>query len=367
VLAFTREISDRKRAEDALRASEEQYRAIFNASADALVLRDADFRIVDVNATYERMSGWSRDEVLGVDRVIANPPDVALVIRAKHARVLAGETIGLEVPFVRRDGTRYELELRAVPILHRGKPHVLYIGRDVTERGRAEKALRASEEQYRAIFNASADALVLWDSRYKRVDVNQAYQRMSGWKREEMIGKGYEDPLFPTEYATARLELVRRALGGEDCQAELEAICSDGTRLQTEVHAIPFQHRGEPHVLAIARDITERKRAEEARRTSEEQYRAIFEAATDSLQLIDAEHRVVDVNPAYERMYGKRREDVIGKTLNDLVPEAFRAERRALVQEALAGRAAEIQTTGFRSDGTAFDLEVRVIPFQHRG
>jgi len=367
VLAFTREISDRKRAEEALRASEEQYRAIFNASADALVLRDADFRIVDVNATYERMSGWAREEVLGLDRVVANPADVAPSIVAQHARALGGEAIVLEVPLVRRDGTRYELELRGVPIQHRGQPHVLYMGRDVTERKRAEHALRDSEEQYRAIFNASADALVLWNSQYRRVDVNAAYQTMYGWARDEMIGKGYEDPRFPADYAQNRLELVRRALNGEDCKAELEAIRSDGSRIQTEVHAIPFRHRGEPHVLAIARDITERKRAEQALRASEEQYRAIFEAAADSLQLLDAQHRVVDVNPAYERMYGKSRDEVVGKTLDDLVPADFRDERRALVERALAGTAAELQSTGFRRDGTPFDLEVRVIPFQHRG
>ena len=74
-LGIGRDISERLNQERALQRSEAQYRGIFNASADALVLRDAAFRIVDVNATYESMSGYSRDEVLGVDRVLANPPD----------------------------------------------------------------------------------------------------------------------------------------------------------------------------------------------------------------------------------------------------------------------------------------------------
>ncbi len=366
-LFLSRDITERRRAEEALRASEQQYRAIFNASADALVLRDAQFRIVDVNATYERMSGWTRAEVLGLDHVVANPAEVAPTIRALHERALAGQAISLEVPLVRRDGTRYELELRGVPIQHRGQPHVLYMGRDITEQKRAEAALRTSEEQYRAIFNASADALVLWDSQYRRVDVNAAYQQMYGWSREEVIGRSYDLPQFPPEYARTRLDLVRRALAGESCHAELLAIRRDGSTVLTEVHAIPFRHLGQPHVLAIARDITERKRAEQALRASEEQYRSIFEAATDSLQLLDAEHRVVDVNPAYERMYGRHRDEVIGKTLDELVPAPLREERRALVARALAGQPAELQTTGYLRDGTAFDLEVRVIPFRHRG
>ncbi len=214
---------------------------------------------------------------------------------------------------MRRDGTRYELELRGVPIQHRGQPHVLYMGRDVTERKRAELALRASEEQYRAIFNASADALVLWDKQYRRVDVNPAYQAMYGWAREEVIGKGYEDPRFPAEYARPRLELVRRALGGEDCQAELDAIRSDGTLIRTEVHAIPFRHRGEPHVLAIARNITERKQSEEALRASEEQYRAIFNASADAMLLRDDAMMIVDANPAFPSLCGLSREQVVGQ------------------------------------------------------
>jgi PAS domain S-box-containing protein len=272
-LGVGRDVSERLERERALRDSEAQYRAIFNASADALVLRDADFRIVDVNATYERMSGFARAEVLGLDRIVANPADVAPAIRALHERALGGEPIALEVPLVRRDGMRYEIELRGVPIRHRGQPHVLYIGRDVTERKRAEQALRDSEEQYRAIFNASVDALILWNSRFERVDVNPAYERIYGWTRADVVGRGYDHPLYAEEYARPRRELVQRALAGEACRAELEAVRKTGERIQTEIHAIPFVHRGEPHVLAIARDITERHAAEAERGRLEAQLR----------------------------------------------------------------------------------------------
>ena len=76
IYSVARDITERKRAEEAVRASEEQYRAVFNASTDALVLRDAEFRIVDVNPAYEAMSGYARDEVIGLDRVVANPPEI---------------------------------------------------------------------------------------------------------------------------------------------------------------------------------------------------------------------------------------------------------------------------------------------------
>ena len=185
VLYIGRDITARKSAEEVLRASEEQYRAIFNAAADALVLRDAEFRIVDVNPAYEAMSGYGRDEVIGLDRVVANPPETQQHIRALHARALAGETVIHETVRVSKNGKRRDVELRGVPIQYRGKPHVLYIGRDISERKRAEERLRASEEQYRAIFNAAADALVLRDCDARIVDVNPAM--MSGYTRDEVI------------------------------------------------------------------------------------------------------------------------------------------------------------------------------------
>ena len=108
-------------------------------------------------------------------------------IRALHEQALAGEPIRLETELLRRDGERYDLELRGVPVLHRGEPHVLYIGRDMTQGKRAERALRNSEEQYRAIFNASADGLVVRDAGYRAVDVNPAYLEMSGYTRDEVL------------------------------------------------------------------------------------------------------------------------------------------------------------------------------------
>jgi PAS domain S-box-containing protein len=366
-LAIARDITERKQAEAALKLREEQYRVIFDGSADAVVLWNEDIRIVDVNRAFTEMYGFSREEVLGAtldSRMAAD--EVARRVACIRAALEGREGV-LETETIGKSGQSFFVELRYLPITHVGKPHVLAIARDITERRAAEAALRASEEQYRAIFNASADALVLWDGNYRRVDVNPAYERTYGWSRAEVIGRGYEHLQYPAEYARPRYELVRRALAGETCRAELEAVRKDGGRILTEVHAIPFRHRGEPHVLAIARDITERKAAEAALRASEEQYRSIFEVATDSLQLLDAQCQVVDVNPAYERMYGRRRAEVVGKGIADLVPPDFRAERLALVRRALAGEVVEVQSTGFRSDGSAFDLEVRTIPFQHRG
>ena len=264
-LGIGRDVSERLQQERALQRSEAQYRGIFNASADALVLRDAQFRIVDVNATYEAMSGYARHEVLGVDRVLANPSSVVSTIRALHEQALAGTPIALETELVRRDGVRYALELRGVPIEHRGEPHVLYIGRDITAARRAQAALRDSEEQYRAIFNASADGLVLRDKDYRAVDVNPAYLAITGYSRDEVLAA--DRVLAQPDEETRRRHRAQhdRILAGHSARFEASGLRKDGSKVEVEVSAKPLMYRGEPHVLYAARDISERREAEARR------------------------------------------------------------------------------------------------------
>ncbi len=272
-LGVGRDVSERLDRERALQRSEAQYRDIFNASTDSLVLRDADFRIVDVNATYEKMSGYMRDEVLGAERVFANPAEIAPTIRALHQRALGGEPVVLETTLVHRDGARYHLELRGVPVRHRGDPHVLYIGRDITEGKRAEHALRNSEEQYRAIFNASADGVVLRDAEFRTADVNPAYLAMSGYTREEVLSAPQvltqPDPLVRQQHHEQHLKI----LAGQPVRFEASGLRKDGSAFHVEVNGMPVAYRGQPHVLYAARDITERRLAEERRAELEHQLR----------------------------------------------------------------------------------------------
>jgi PAS domain S-box-containing protein len=366
-LAIARDITERKRAEQALASSEEQYRGIFNASADALVLWNSELRIVDVNPAYLRIYGFTREQVVGTGYPADLPAEYVAERLQLVRRALEGEACELQTQAYRANGERFEVDLRVIPIMHRGIPHVLAIARDITERKAAEAALRASEEQYRAIFNASADALILWDSSYRRVDVNPAYERTYGWTRAEVIGRGYEHPQFPAEYIRPRHELVRRALAGEGCSAELEAIRKDGKRLLTEVHAIPFRHRGEPHVLAIARDITERKVAEAALRASEEQYRAIFAASADAMVLRDEQMRVVDVNPAFLALVQRPREEIVGRVHPAFVIAPEREAAEDLLRSALAGRPGKLEVKTVGADGVTREVEVRAAPMQYQG
>ena len=359
VLSVARDISERREREQALRASEEQYRAIFNATTDGLVLRDAELRLVDVNPALLEMTGFTRAETIGQERVLFAPPELHDKVREAYRRALAGEHVVYESDAIRRDGTRFQVEMRYLPIQYQGRPHVLAIARDITERKRAEAAVRASEEQYRAIFNATDDALVLWDSSLRRVDVNAAYERLYGWSREEVVGqRGFEWRSVTPAYAERRLDFVRRSLAGETCHVELESVRKDGERFQADVRTIPFMHRGERHVLTVVHDVTERRRREEALRASEEQYRAIFNASFDGMIIRTLDGEIVDVNPALLAMYGYAREELIGRTFGPIISEQRAGSFRGYLAEVAAGQPYRTESRVPRKDGSKVYIEV---------
>ncbi|HET7363459.1 MAG TPA: PAS domain S-box protein [Burkholderiales bacterium] len=258
--------------EEALASSAEQYRAIFNAAADALVLRDAQFRIVDVNPAYEALGGRKREEVLGRNALTLSPPELNEHVRGLHARALAGEQVHFESNARRKNGEGLQMEWRGVPMHYRGEPHVLYIGRDVTAQRIDEQVLRASEEQYRAIFNAAADALVLRDDTGRVVDVNAAVTVLTGYSREEVMGERRWIFARADNSALAG-EMHRRVIAGESVHFEVQGIKKDGTPIGIEMHAVPMLYRGKPHALGMGRDITAKKRAEAERDALELQLR----------------------------------------------------------------------------------------------
>ena len=267
---------ERARSEAATRASEASYRAIFEASEDAIFVHDWETgAFVDANPKACRTYGYSVDEFrnLTIDDISSGAPPYTHVDAARWLeKAKGGEPVSFEWQRKNRDGSLHwdEVCLKAAEIA--GTRRVLAFARDVTARKAAEDALRASEEQYRAIFNASADALVLWNSRSQRVDVNPAYERMYGYSRGEVIG-GARARDLPPEYRKRQDEIVARTLSGERCHEEIDTVRRNGERFQIEVRTIPIQHRGEPHVLAMIRDVTERKEAERRRGELEAQLR----------------------------------------------------------------------------------------------
>lgn len=263
VCGISTDITERKRAGEALRASEASYRAIFDASEDAIFVHDIEANaIVDVNPRACSTFGYTREEfrhldvgMLGTGERPYTQEDASALI----ARAVAGEQLSIEWLGKSKDGTlrRHEVFVKRARI--GGQDRILALARDITGRKMAEAALRASEEQYHAMFNASIDGLALWSAAGERVDTNPALWRMYGYTDSDASAFPPGSPTGPCYHA----DFLQAVAAGESVHCEVADRRKDGSTLELEVHGIPMQYQGQPHVLTIARDITEKKRSAE--------------------------------------------------------------------------------------------------------
>ena len=257
------DIAERMRVNEALRASEASYRAIFDAAEDAIFVQDVETgAFVDANPKASAAFGYSRDEFPGLKIGALGsgvPPYTRQDALALLARAAAGEELHVEWHGRSKDGTLRWYEVFAKRAVIGGRDRILALLRDITARKEAEAALRASEEQYRAMFNASIDGLALWNAAGELVDTNPALWRMYGYTEQEFSA------LPPGTWAgpSYHRQFLGAIAAGASLHSEVMELRKDGSPLLLDVHAIPMQYQGQPHVLTIARDITERKRSAE--------------------------------------------------------------------------------------------------------
>ena len=283
-LAIAKDITERKRADEALRVSEASYRAIFDAAEDAIFVIDIDSAaIIDANPRACAAFGYSREEFRHIDLGTLGSgvhPYTQQGAMALFARAVAGEQLRVEWHGKYKDGSLRWQEVFGKRVTIGGQDRILALARDITDRKMAEEALRASEEQYRAMFNASIDGLALWNAEGKLVSTNPALWRMYGYTDEEIsaIGPGaWAGPSYHPDF-------LRAVAAGESLHSEVSETRKDGAAIEVEVHGVPVQYQGKPHVLTITRDITEKKRsAEELARQRESSYQREKLAALGSL------------------------------------------------------------------------------------
>ncbi|HVL55016.1 MAG TPA: PAS domain S-box protein, partial [Burkholderiaceae bacterium] len=264
----------RMKAEAALRASEASYRSIFEAAEDPIFVHDFDDgRIVDVNPAACAVYGYSAEELKRTtveQRSSGVPPYTTEGALRWLAKAQRGRLEPFEWHRRNRDGSLHWDEVRVKPAVIGGKRRLLVFTREITQRKLAEEALRASEEQYRTIFNASVDALVLRDAEFRIVDANPAFFAMHGYRPEQIVGQVLP-PLLIDEHRAQAQAMLELAIGGTACCGEFRSRRPDGSEIELDMRMLPVRFRDQPHVLIVSRDVTEAKREHAQRRTLEAQ------------------------------------------------------------------------------------------------
>jgi len=225
--------------------------------------------------------------------------------------------------------------------------------------------VRASEARFRTFVDRATDAFFLLDDRSIIVDVNREACDSLGYSREELIGRHRSD--FDVGLDEASIARIRqRVIAGETVTFETRHRRNDGSSFPVEIRQGQFEQGGR-RFLCLARDITERKRAEDELRASEERFRTFVDQATDAFFLLDDRSIIVDVNREACRSLGRSREELIGAHRSDFDVGLDEASIARIRQRVIAGETVTFETRHRRNDGSSFPVEIHQGQFEQGG
>ncbi|MGA9348089.1 MAG: PAS domain S-box protein [Anaerolineae bacterium] len=231
-----------------------------------------------------------------------------------------------------------------------------------TECEQAEEALRESEQRYRQLFEGIGDAVMVYSSQGRFLDCNEATLKRLGYSHKKLLRLGAADIVHPDLHQLMK-DNQERIWAGETTVVESGYRCKDGRVIPVEVNAHRIEYQGEPAILAVVRDITERKRAEEELRESEARYRELADSIADVFFAFDKDLRYTYWNKASEKLTGIPAKDAIGKSLYELfpdTPETRRAERAYL--DVLRTQQPQSLVNPYHIGGRDFFFEISAYP-----
>lgn len=358
------DISERKRIAHELSESEQQYRQLVEHSPYAIAIHDGE-KVLFANPAMFKL--------MGAEDALQDPQAMRDLIGMPITRFVHPEewemtfaylqdiehwqegTIPMDVRFVRLDGQIVEAESTSVPIEYKGKPAFQVIALDIGQRKQAERALQASEQQYRTLMEQAPDGIFIANTQGYYVDVNSAGCRMLGYSREEILRFSLKDLTYQID--NTEFIALSQAVRNGNIIIERQLRRKDGSLLPVEISA---RLLADGRVQGIVRDISERKRIEAELRLKS----LALESAANGIVITDVDGHIKWANPAFSTLTGYALDEAEGKSLSDLVGSGmhdplFYKEREAI---ALAGEVWHGELINRRKDGTTYVEEQTLTP-----
>jgi PAS domain S-box-containing protein len=341
ILVVFVDVTDRNRNEAALRESRSQatfFARILENASQPFTTGFPDGRLGQFNAAYSTLLGYTKEELRSIDSWQDLTPPAWREIEAVKLAELhrTGKPIRYEKEYIRKDGTRLSVEAFVHLVRgEAGQPTYYYAFiSDLTERKRAESTLRQSEQQSRAVVESAPDAIFIQTKGCFAYLNPMAVQLFGAVDDKQLIGVPAVERYHPDCRESVLERMRQNNTEGVAVPVVVQKILRcDGTVVEAEVSAVPFTYLNEKGALVFARDITERKKAVEALRESEERFRQVVENMNEVFWLTDpAENKMLYVSPAYKRIWGREAKDLLAE--RETWSETIHSDDRNRVTEA---------------------------------
>jgi PAS domain S-box-containing protein len=307
-----RDITERKRMEL-------EYKTILHSAMDGFCVVDSQGGFLDANDSYCSMIGYGREELLKMKIKDIEAIDTEEMIVERIHRIFKVGKERFETRHKCKDGRIVDIEV-TVNYNEAGSGKFFLFIRDITERKQMETALSKSEENFQSIFELSADLICIADiSGYFRL-INKAFERTLGYSKKELLGEPFLKFVHPEDREkTLQVIEEKLKLGKTVISFENRFVRKDGGTVWLEWTSQPMPEDSESRTIAIARDITGRRLIEDKLKKSKEFSETVFNNMNDAISIIDVnDFRIIDVNSIFLKIYGLKKEDVIGKTCYEI-------------------------------------------------
>jgi PAS domain S-box-containing protein len=327
VAAFL-DITEQKRAEIALKESEEIFNHFLENSPIYIFFKDKNIRALRLSKNFEQLIGIPINDIIGKTMEELFPSDFAKKMIAEDKRVLNNcESTIIDEELNGRFYTTIKF-----PIIIDNEPQYLAgYTIDITERKLAEDTLRSSEERLKILFNYAPEAYYLSDLKGNFVDGNIAAEKLLGYDKTDLIGKSFLklNLLSAKQILKASKLLALSLLGKPTGPDEFILNRKDGSKVTVEITTHPVKIKGQTLVLGIARDISERKRAEKAMQQASENWNRTFQAMHSGIALLDASQKIIQTNRAFQNFVQANEKELPGQYSFPLISGGSVAESKA--------------------------------------
>jgi PAS domain S-box-containing protein len=347
---------------------------VFDYINDGIAIVQDDM-VKYANIKLGEFTGYPKEETINVPYIKFVHPDELPKVVEIHKRRLAGEKVPTryESALLHRDGSKVHVEFTVTEILYKGKPAVLAIIRDITERKKLQDEIISKAIFLDNLFESGPEPVALLSPDGKVIRVNKEFTKLFGYSSDEIKGQNIDDILAKEAFYQEATQLTSRTKKGERIRVVTKRYKKDGSLVDVEIIGSPITIDGKMIAkFTIYRDISEKIKAEKEIKKREERYRAIFEGSRDAIFIADENARFVEVNQAACELTGYTKEELLKMRIPDLHEETDLHAYKRYFHRIMNGESILSEAKIIRKNRTKVDTEfsnkrifLEGIPYMH--